>query len=321
MTIITTTTAASSESEADPEGALPEGGTPTKRKVTMPKFGVLFGATFLIALTLMAIFADWLPFIRYPDAKVLVDGKAGRYKLGPGTQAWFGTDGISNDVFAKCIYGARTTLQVGVFATVFGIVVGGFMGMVAGYFRGKVDRVVSIITDCLLSLPPLLLAIILINRLDDYKEDAPWLGWLSRKWQIVLTLGLLFTAPLARIVRAQTMSLREREFVLAARSLGAKPGRVIYREILPNLVPAILTVAFTGLSILIAAEGALAFLGLGVEIGTPTWGKLIDANRNKIDTAWWATIFPCIMLFLTVLSFNLIGDRLARRFDIRQAGV
>jgi peptide/nickel transport system permease protein len=96
---------------------------------------------------------------------------------------------------------------------------------------------------------------------------------------------------------------------------------VIFREILPNLLPAILTVAFTGLSILIAAEGALAFLGLGIEIPTPTWGKLIDENRNQIDSAWWATIFPCIFLFLTVLSFNLIGDRLARRFDIRQAGV
>ena len=134
-------------------------------------------------------------------------------------------------------------------------------------------------------------------------------------------LGVLATAPLARIVRAQTLSLREREFVLAARSLGAKPTRIIFREILPNLIPAILTVAFTGLSILIAAEGALAFLGLGVEIGTPTWGKMINENRNQLDDAWWATIFPCLMLFATVLSFNLIGDRLARRFDIRQAGV
>jgi peptide/nickel transport system permease protein len=292
-----------------------------KRRFKMPPPGMTFGVVFLVTLTLMAIFADWLPFIRYPTTKVLVNGKAGRYKLGPGWEAWFGTDGISNDVFAKCIYGARTTLQVGVFATVFGISVGGFLGVIAGYFRGRTDRVVSIITDCLLALPALLLAIILVNRLDDYKQDQQWLSWMSRKWQIVFTLGILATAPLARIVRAQTLSLREREFVLAARSLGAKPARVIFREILPNLVPAILTVAFTGLSILIAAEGALAFLGLGVEVGTPTWGKLIDDNRNQMDIAWWATIFPCLMLFLTVLSFNLIGDRMSRRFDIRQAGV
>lgn len=313
------TTAIATPTETSAVPASPS--APSRKKFKRPSLGLMFALAFLIALIFMATFADWLPFIRFPDTKVLVNGKAGRYKLGPGWDAWFGTDGISNDVFSKCIYGARTSLQVGIFATAFGITVGGFLGVIAGYFRGKVDRVVSIITDCLLALPPLLLAIILVNRLDDYKQDTEWLGWLSRKWQIVFTLGTLAVAPLARIVRAQTLSLREREFVLAARSLGAKPGRVMTREILPNLVPAILTVAFTGLSILIAAEGALAFLGLGVEVGTPTWGKLIDENRNKIDSAWWATIFPCLMLFLTVLSFNIIGDRLSRRFDIRQAGV
>lgn len=297
-------------------------GPPAARKrFKLPKFGVLFGVTFLVVLTLMAIFADYLPFMRYADTKVLRDGRAGRYEWGPGWTAWFGTDGLSNDMFAKTIYGARTTLQVGLFSTIFGLGIGGVLGVLGGYFRGWVDRVVLVITDCLLALPPLLLAIILVFRLDDIKQEYTWLGWLDRKWQIVLTLGTLAVAPLARIVRAQTLTLREREFVLAARSLGAKNGRVIVREIIPNLIPAMLTAAFTGLGILIAAEGALAFLGLGVEIGTPTWGKLIDANRNQIDDAWWATIFPCIMLFLTVLSFNLIGDHMSRRFDIRQAGV
>ena len=314
------TTAIATPTEAGAPIATPVAPVP-RRTFKLPGFGISFALVFLVGLTILAIFADWIPFIRYPDTKVLIDGKAGRYELGPGWVAWFGTDGISNDVFAKCIYGARTSLQVGVFATAFGITVGGFLGVISGYFRGKTDRVVSIIVDCLLALPPLLLAIILVSRLDDYKQDVEWLGWLSRKWQIVFTLGILATAPLARIVRAQTLALREREFVLAARSVGAKPGRVMFREILPNLIPAILTVAFTGLSILIAAEGALAFLGLGVEVGTPTWGKLIDENRNQLDDAWWATIFPCLMLFLTVLSFNIIGDRLSRRFDIRQAGV
>jgi len=319
------TTTITPSTAAAPEPALPDAGTPEvskRRRFKRPQLGYGFAVIFLVMLTLMAIFADYLPFIPYPDAQILgPDGRPGRYDWGPSWTAWFGTDGVSNDVFSKTIYGARTSLQVGVFATVFGIVVGGALGVIAGYFRGWVDRVVMIITDCLLALPALLLAIILVNRLDDYRNDTEWLGWLSRKWQIVLTLGILATAPLARIVRAQTLSLREREFVLAARSIGAKPGRVMFREILPNLIPVILTVAFTGLSILIAAEGALAFLGLGVEVGTPTWGKLIDENRNKIDEAWWATMFPCLMLFLTVLSFNLIGDRLSRRFDIRQAGV
>lgn len=317
-----TTTIAPTETTAASSAPPPEPAKPSKKKRDRPTVGLIFGVGFLGLLIVLAIFADYLGFIPYPDTKILgPDGKPGRYDWGPGSTAWFGTDGVSNDVFSKTIYGARTSLQVGIFATIFGIVVGGFLGVIAGYFRGWVDRVVMIITDCLLALPALLLAIILVNRLDDYRLDTEWLSWLSRKWQIVITLGILAVAPLARIVRAQTLSLREREFVLAARSLGAKPGRVMFREILPNLIPAILTVAFTGLSILIAAEGALAFLGLGVEVGTPTWGKLIDENRNKIDEAWWATIFPCMMLFLTVLSFNIIGDRLARRFDIRQAGV
>jgi len=318
MTTTITPSTATSPGPTEPAAPAATG----RRRFKRPPIGYAFAVVFLVTLTLMAFLADYLPFIPYPDTKILgPDGKVGRYDWGPSWTAWFGTDGVSNDVFSKTIYGARTSLQVGVFATVFGIAVGGALGVIAGYFRGWVDRMVMIITDCLLALPALLLAIILVNRLDDYRLDTEWLGWLSRKWQIVLTLGILATAPLARIVRAQTLSLREREFVLAARSIGAKPGRVMFREILPNLIPVILTVAFTGLSILIAAEGALAFLGLGVEVGTPTWGKLIDENRNKIDEAWWATMFPCLMLFLTVLSFNLIGDRLSRRFDIRQAGV
>jgi peptide/nickel transport system permease protein len=286
-----------------------------------PKAIVVAAAIFLIVLTLMTIFADYLPFIRLPKTKVPKKGHPTGYAWGPGFNAWFGTDGLNRDVFAKCIYGARTTLQIGVYATVFGLVVGSVFGILAGYFRGWVDRVISIITDCLLALPPLLLAIILVNRLDDVRAQVGWLSWFDRKWQIVLTLGTLAIAPLARIVRAQTLSLREREFVLAARSLGASSQRVIFREILPNLVPAMVTVAFTGLGILIAAEGALAFLGLGVAVGTPTWGKLINENKDVISTAWWAPIFPSLMLFVTVFSFNILGDELARRFDIRQAGV
>jgi len=296
--------------------------TTARKKFKLPKLGVLFGIAWLASLTILAVFAEKLPFIRdYGTTVNVIGSEKRRYKLGPGIDAWFGLDASNKDLFAKCIYGARTTLVIGVGATIIGLVVGGFLGIIAGYFRGWVDRAVMIFTDCLLALPALLLAMLLVFRLDDIKEEYTWLGWLSRRWQITLTLGILAIAPLARIVRAQTLSLREREFVLAARSLGAKPARIIFREILPNLIPSMTTVAMTGLGILIAAEGALAFLGLSVEIPTPTWGRLIDDNRNRMDEAWWGTLFPCLMLFLTVLSFNLIGDRLARRFDIREAGV
>ncbi len=289
------------------------------RRRRVPKFGVLFGATFLIVLLFLTVFADWLPFIRNADTKVRVNGKLmSNYKLGPGWDAWWGTDGNGFDVFARCIYYARYTLWIGISSTAIGLFVGGALGMLAGYFRGKTDRVISVLIDCLLAIPALVLAIMVVRRLDDIKLDFTFLGWMSRLWQIILTLSILAIAPLARIVRAQTMALREREFVLAGRSLGAGNMRILFKEILPNLIPAMVTVAATGLGILIAAEGALAFLGLGLET---SWGFMINANRNRLEKAWWATIFPCIMLFLTVLSFNLIGDRLARRFDVREAAV
>jgi peptide/nickel transport system permease protein len=293
--------------------------TTAPRRRRIPKAGVIIGAAWLIALVFLAVAADWLPFIRGADTKVRVNGRLmSNYKLGPGSVAWWGTDGNGFDVFARCIYYARNTLFIGLASTAIGLLVGGTLGMIAGYFRGWVDRVISIIVDCLLAIPALVLAIMLVRRLDDIKVDYEWLGWMTRKWQIILTLSILAVAPLARIVRAQTMALREREFVLAARSLGSGNARILFREILPNLVPAMVTVAATGLGILIGAEGALAFLGLGLEA---SWGFMINGNRARLEKAWWATIFPCIMLFMTVLSFNLLGDRLARRFDVREAAV
>jgi peptide/nickel transport system permease protein len=289
----------------------------TRRRLPSPV--VLLAAAWLGGLIVLAVFADYLNFIRLPDAKVRVDGRIqSNFRLGPGNDAWFGVDAISNDVFAQCIYYARNTLFIGFASTTLGLAIGGTLGILAGYFKGWVDRTVSIVIDCLQSIPALVLAIVIVSRLDDLKEDFTWLGWMSRRWQIIATLSVLAIAPLARIVRAQTLGLRERDFVLAARSLGANHARVITREILPNLVPTMVTVSFTGLGILIAAEGALAFVGLGLQ---ESWGSMIETNRSRLEKAWWATIFPSLMLLCTVMAVNLLGDRLARRFDIREASV
>jgi peptide/nickel transport system permease protein len=288
--------------------------------VRRPALPALLGAGFLGTLTIVAVLGDRLWFVRSFDERVRVgDEVANRFALGPGRLAWFGTDALGADVFAKCIYGARTTLVVGVCATVIGVVLGGLLGVLAGYRRGTTDRAVGVITDALLSLPAIVLAIVLVAKLETVTGTQAWLGWFGRRWQLSLTLGILAIAPLARIVRARTMALREAGYVLAARSLGASTRRVITGEVLPNLVPTILTVACTGLGVLVAAEASLAFLGLSVEAPTPTWGKLIDENRNSMSEGWWATVFPCLLLFLTVFSFNLVGDWLARRFDIRRA--
>lgn len=291
------------------------------RGIRRPTIGSIFGTVWLAALTFLAVFADQLSFIRHYTQKVRVNGQIanGNKAIGPGAIAWFGTDSSGFDVFSKCIYGARVTLFVGVVATVVGLLVGGLIGIVSGYSRGWTDRVFSTGTDALLALPPLVLASVLVYRFDDLKNNYTWLDWVSRKWQITAVLGILAIAPLARIVRAQTMSIAEREYVLAARSIGARNRRILAQEILPNLVPTMVTVAFTGLAVLIAAEGGLAFLGFSVETPTPTWGKLIQLNFKRIDKQWWPAVFPCLMLFFTVLAFNLLGDRLARRFDIREA--
>jgi peptide/nickel transport system permease protein len=285
----------------------------TKRK---PSWGLWLGVTWLSVLTFLAIFADWLPFIRSTNR---VRG-AGNFAFGPGSDFWFGSDQLGRDVFARCIYGAQISLRIALFSILTGLVVGGGLGLAAGYFRGWVDRVVSIIIDILLAFPALIIALLVVQRTDALSTGYPdTFGWLSRTWAITFVLALLAIAPLARIVRAQTMSLREREFVLAARSLGASNRRVIVREILPNLVPAMISVLFIGVAVLLVAEGALAFLGYSVKSPTPTWGLLVAESRQRISDAWWATIMPCLMMFMTVLSFNLIGDRLARRFDIREA--
>jgi peptide/nickel transport system permease protein len=143
------------------------------RRRRIPKFGVMFGMTFLSVLLFLTVFADFLPFIRSPETKVYVDGRLqSNYKLGPGWVAWWGTDGNGFDVFAKCIYYARYTLFIGISSTVLGLLVGGALGMMAGYFRGKTDRAISILVDCLLAIPALVLAIMLVSRLDDIKAEG-----------------------------------------------------------------------------------------------------------------------------------------------------
>jgi peptide/nickel transport system permease protein len=286
--------------------------------------GAILGIIWLVVLVTLTILATYfpsaVPFIRDYDTRVKVNGRTTSYGLGPGWTAWWGLEKSSYDVFSRCIYGAKATLTIAVGATAIGFVIGGFLGVVAGYFRGWTDRIVSVVADSLLALPALLIAILIVYRTDDLADRYSWLSWANRTWSITLSLGLIAVAPLSRIVRAQTLSLREREFVLASRSVGSSRTRIIVREILPNLIPAMVTLSVTALGALILAEGGLAFLGLGVE-RPETWGKMIAGAQTDMDKAWWATMFPSLMLFATVFAFNLIGDELARRFDIREAAV
>lgn len=290
---------------------------PPRRKLP---WGALLGTAWLVGLTLMAVLADHLPFIRGYRQQAPA---ARNFGAGPGADFWFGSDQLGRDVFARCIYGARVSLLVAFSSIVVGMVLGGALGMAAGYFRGWTDRVISVVSDSLLAFPPVVIAILIVGRFDALGSNDFHLGWWSptRTWSVVIVLSLLSIAPIARIVRAQTLTVAQRDYVLASRSVGARSRRVLVREILPNLIPAMISVAFTGIAILLVAEGSLAFLGYSVKVPTPTWGYLINESRPRLRDAWWPTLFPCLMLFVTVVAFNVIGDWIARRFDIKEAAL
>ena len=285
--------------------------------------GLWFGIAWLGIALFHSLFAAYLPWVRGQNQRV--EG-AGRFRVTPGADFWFGSDQLGRDVFARCVYGARLALTVGTVSILVGVLIGGTLGMLAGYFKGTTDRVISILADSLLAFPAIVIAALVVGRFDilsasDIETFGFGYGWLSRRWSVTIVFTLLSIAPVSRIVRAQTLTLSEREYVLAARSLGARTPRILLREILPNLIPAMVAVVFTGIAILLAAESGLAFLGYSIKPPDASWGLMIAEARSNIDEAWWATIFPAAMLFVTVLAFNLIGDRLAKRFDIREAAL
>lgn len=206
--------------------------------------------------------------------------------------------------------------MIGAMSIIFGILIGGTLGLIAGYVGKRVDKVIDTIMNIFLAFPALLLAIFIVGFFDSSTTSEAK----SRSIvPIIIALVILSIPPIARLVRANTIVFAQREFVLAARSLGAKNARVIVREILPNVFPAMVTFAITGMAILIVAEGALAYLGLSVSAPTPTWGAMIFGGQAKLETAWWISIMPSIVLFLTVLAINLLGDALSEKFRIKEA--
>ena len=270
-----------------------------------PLFWIAVG--WLVLISLLAALAPWLP-IKDPDAYYLVRGERPPYA--PSATHWFGTDQDARDMFARTIFGARVSLVIGFVAIAFGMLVGGTTGVVAGYLRGRTDRIVSFVFIVFLSFPSLVLAILITVLLDR--------GLVT----IALTLGVLAVAPVGRLARATTLSFAEREFVTAARAIGAGDRRIIIRELLPNVVIPMGALALLGMAVAIVAEGGLAFLGLSVEKG-PTWGKLIliGAGSRELEKSPWIAFGPIIILFITVLSLNYAGDRVRSYFDVREIGL
>ncbi len=256
----------------------------------------------LALLVVLAFFADWLPI---DDPHEI---GAGGPREGPSPDHLFGTDALGRDVFSRTIFGARISLLVGFLAILFGIIVGGGLGIVAGYFRGLVDQVISFSFFTLLSFPGLVLALLITALID------------RNQLTVSLTLGILSIAPVGRLARANTIVFAEREFVQAARVLGADSKRIIVREILPNVMIPMSALALLGMGIAIVAEGSLAFLGLSVEGDAVSWGKsIVDGSQARdLEQNPNVALFPIGIMFLTVLALNYAGDRVREYFDVRE---
>jgi peptide/nickel transport system permease protein len=229
--------------------------------------------------------------------------------LGPSSAHPFGVDQVGRDVFARTIYGARVSLVVAFLATGVAMFVGVTLGLLAGYLRGWVDVLVSRSIDVLLAIPYLLLATGLAASCSLGNGCAG--GLLKPGLPVVIfVIALTSWTPVARIVRGETLSLREREFVEAAQSVGASNTRIVFTEVLPNLVAPIIVYASVLIPQVILYEAALSFLGVGVQPPTASWGQMLSDATGIFDTAWWYMLFPGLALVLTVVAFNLVGDAL-----------
>jgi peptide/nickel transport system permease protein len=276
----------------------------------------LFGAVVIAVLVLLALTAPLFAKLTGHGPNELFGDQMLTPDLGlpkgPNAQFWFGGDTVGRDVFVRTMYGARTSLIVAIVATGLAAVIGIALGMIAGYRGGTIDTVVSRAADVVLSMPILLFAIG-VATVCSISPNGCLGGLLQPGLTLVIGVIALFTWPnMARLVRGQVFTLREKEFIEASRSLGAGSFRIMFRELLPNLLAPIVVYATLLVPANILFEAALSFLGVGVPQTTPSWGRMLSeaASGQLFTYAWWMMVFPGLFLLLTTLAFNLVGDGL-----------
>ena len=278
-------------------------------------FGTWLAGGWLVLLALVSIFADLLP-LHDPNVQVTRIPR-----LAPGEEGLIlGADANGRDMLSRLIYGGRVSLMISVGSVVIGFVIGGLLGLIAGFYRNWVARVLASLFDIMLSIPALVLTLALVAVLKGSPTDTD-----SFKMEpaliLVLALGVVSIPLLARITRANTMSWAQRDFVTAARAQGATSARILFREILPNVLPAMVYISLLGMGIAMVAEGGLALLGASVEAPQATWGTMINLGRADMREAPFIMFFPIIAVFLTVLSMNYLSDVVRDRFDVRESAL
>ncbi len=261
--------------------------------------GAMIGLTLIVLLLLTAVLADVLAS-QGIDEQSLRDGL-----LPPGGDHLLGTDEFGRDMLSRIIHGSRISLEVGIISTAISSAVGIALGVIAGYFGGRVDHIIQGMVDVSWAFPTVLMAIFMVAVL------GPGLG------NVMIAVGLVYWGGFERVVRGQVLTLREWEFVLAARTIGAHDLSIMIRHILPNVLSPVIVMMTLMLGDAILIEATLSFLGMGAQPPTPSWGSILASGRSYLILAPWVTLFPGIAILLTVLGFNLLGDGLRDALDPR----
>jgi peptide/nickel transport system permease protein len=291
----------------DATAADPAGRPASALRRLMRRRLALLGAVLIVLAVAGAVLAPWIaPFA--PDEQLFDGLTLEGAPLPPDGRFLFGTDLLGRDLFTRILYGARTSLIIGIVANGMALVIGTLVGITAGYFRGWIGAVLMRFTDLMMAFPALLLAICLAAIFQ------------PSLWIVAMVIALVNWVQAARVIFTETTSLATRDFIAAERTLGAGTGRILFLHILPHLVPTIIVWGTLGISTTVLLEATLSFLGVGVQPPTPSWGNIIFENQTWFQTAPWLVFIPGAAIILLALAFNLVGDALREVLDPTQRG-